>query len=420
MEPRTSHFWNATRDTVLLAALFAGLNYLLDRADPGWLALNPTPWLLLPLLIGARYGIVSGSLVGALGAAALVFILARRDGMSEQSVALAHLYPLTALVLAGFLAGEMHQILAGRRRQLEGDNHRLVTRADLLEAELKLMRDARHDLQNQLALHNAPLACLDLDLRKIALLPAPEVHEALLHLLARAASVTSAAVYQSGGSTLQRLAVLNPVPALAETLRADGSPLVSRALAEQSIAAYSDPARIPQGEPFLCAVPWAWGSSSGLLLIQDMPLDACTWQNFSRIEVMLHWAFKIRDHTAALAPRDAASCRIVPLEEFLMMVAQLLETEQRHCLPSSMLRLDPATAGGSVDIARLRPLIPAGTVATGLPEGGHAVLLPFNSMSEAEALMRSISEKEPAVRATHFLIEGPARAQDVWAQVVGS
>ena len=420
MEQRTSHFWNSARDGVLLAALLAGLNFLLNRADPGWLALNPTPWLLLPLLVGARYGVVSGSVAGALGAAALVLLRARQDGMSEQSFALAHLYPLTALVLAGFLSGEMHQILAGRRRQLEAENHRLTTRADLLEAELKLMRDARHDLQNQLALHNAPLACLDLDLRKIATLPPAEVHEALLHLLARATSVTSAAMYETAGSALHSVAVLNPVPALAATLRPDASPLVAKALAEQSIAAYSDPARIPLDEPFLCAVPWAWGSARGLLLIQDMPLDACTWQNFARIEVMLHWAFKMRDHLATLAVADGSSCRIVPLEEFLMMIAQLLETEQRHCLPSSMLRLDPAAESGSVDIARVRSLIPAGTIATAMPAGGHAVLLPFTSMSEAEALMRLIREKEPAVRATNFLIEGPARAQDVWAQVVGS
>lgn len=419
MEQRTNHFWNFARDAVLLAALLAGMNFLLNRADPGWLALNPTPWLLLPLLIGARYGIVSGSIAGALVAAALVFIRARQDGISEQSFALAHLYPLTALVLAGFLAGEMHQILAGRRRQLEAANQQLTTRADLLEAELNLMRDARHDLQNQLALHNAPLAGLDLDLRKIATLPPAEVHGALLHVLARAASVTSAAIYESAGSVLRSVATLNPVPALAATLRPDASPLVAKALAEQSIAAYSDPARIPRDEPFLCAVPWAWGSARGLLVIQDMPLDACTWQNFSRIEVMLHWAFKIRDHLPALAP-DGSSCRMAPLEEFLVMIAQLLETEQRHCLPSSMLRLDPATAGGSVDIARLRSLIPAGTVATAMPAGGHAVLLPFTSMSEAGALMRLISEKEPSVRATNFLIEGPARAQDVWAQVVGS
>ncbi|MCB1088648.1 MAG: hypothetical protein KDM63_16540, partial [Verrucomicrobiae bacterium] len=55
----------ATADAIVLALLLAGTNWLIDKADPGWQRLNPTPWLLLPLFLGGRYGI-GGGLTGAL------------------------------------------------------------------------------------------------------------------------------------------------------------------------------------------------------------------------------------------------------------------------------------------------------------------------------------------------------------------
>ena len=43
-------------DAVLVAAAIVGANLLFDRAHPGWANLNPSPYLLLPILLGGRYG----------------------------------------------------------------------------------------------------------------------------------------------------------------------------------------------------------------------------------------------------------------------------------------------------------------------------------------------------------------------------
>lgn len=51
-------------DAVLVAVVIVGANLLFDRAHPGWINLNPSPYLLLPILLGSRYGFVPGILAG--------------------------------------------------------------------------------------------------------------------------------------------------------------------------------------------------------------------------------------------------------------------------------------------------------------------------------------------------------------------
>ena len=45
----------AFRDVLLLGAVLALINYLAALSDFGWMRLNPSPWLLLPALIGVRF-----------------------------------------------------------------------------------------------------------------------------------------------------------------------------------------------------------------------------------------------------------------------------------------------------------------------------------------------------------------------------
>ena len=49
-----------------LFGLLALVNWMVSPADPGWLSLNPTPWLVLPVLFGVRYGVACGFGAGLL------------------------------------------------------------------------------------------------------------------------------------------------------------------------------------------------------------------------------------------------------------------------------------------------------------------------------------------------------------------
>ena len=59
-------------DGLLVAGALASINLWVAPDDFGWLNQNPSPYLLLPILIGARFGFVSG--IGA-GASAVFIIV---------------------------------------------------------------------------------------------------------------------------------------------------------------------------------------------------------------------------------------------------------------------------------------------------------------------------------------------------------
>lgn len=407
------------RDALLLGVLLFGLNFVLGRVDAGWVNLNPTPWLLLPLLIGARYGVTPGAATGLLTALGLSVVRSRLDGIEPWTFATGQRHLLTGLVLGGFLAGQLNQLLRGDSGRLLRDCDQLKDQVMRLRCELGLVNETRHELQQRLALHNAPFACLDTDLRKLISLPPDEILGALLQLLHRLAGVTSAGFYALEGRTLLRQAVIHPTAPLAESIPLAQSPLAARALEENSIASLAQPMDGSRSQPFLTAIPWTYQEHKGVLLIQDMPLEFFEWRNLARIEVILHWALTMRRH-AELFGRGAAAQRLLPLEDFMMLIAEALETEQSHGLPSTALRFEFAEADRADlgDGRQLTSALPISAMTTRTPDGGFASLLPFTSAEGAETIAKSIKEQHPSLRVTHHLIVGPSTLEEIWTRIL--
>ncbi len=407
------------RDASLLGALLAALNFVLARGDAGWLELNPTPWLLPAVLIGARYGATPGTVTGLLAVLGISLVRSGIEGVEPWAFATAHRYTFTSLVLGGFLAGQLNQMLRGDTAKLKAGNDHLTGQVERLHSELGLVNETRHELQQRLALHNAPLACLDSDLRKLVSLPADEIFSALLQLIHRLSGVTSAGMYTRDGDTLRRDAVIHATPPLAASIPLAQSRLATKALEAGSIASLSHPLESSKEQPFLTAIPWSYDGRRGVLLIQDMPLESFEWRNLSRIEVILHWALTMRSHAESFS-EGLTSRKLLPLEDFMMLLAQALETEQTHHLSSAVVRFDVAKGDASIsgDGRQITGLLPATAITTRAPDGGFVSLLPFASDHSAEALAKSIKEKLPALRTSHYMVVGPAKLEELWTRIL--
>lgn len=409
------------RDTLLLGILLAGLNYVLAHDDPGWLSLNPTPWLLLPLLIGARYGVTSGILTGLLTGAAIIAVRSYLEGLDPWAFASQNRYPITCLAILGLLAGELNHLLRGDSHKLRSDLDRASSQVERLDAEIGLLRETRHELQRTLALHNAPLACLDNELKKVVSMPPDDTFAAILDVLHRLAGISSAAIYRQDGNQLLREAALHPTAPLKTSLVIDQTPLAARALEEKHIAAVTHPLESSAVQPFLAAVPWAFRQHSGVLLIQDMPLESLEWSNLARVEVVLHWALTLRTHLESMGSSGPVG-RLVPVEDFMILLAQALETEKAHALPSSFIRFDPApdSTALSADGRTLLAKLPPHTLTTRLPSGSFATLLPFVSDEAADHLATEVRHQFPGLRSSHSVISSPTTVEALWTSVLQS
>ncbi len=409
------------RDVIVVGGMLAVLNLWMARSDFGWIKLNPTPWILLPILIGSRYGLTPGVVSGLLSGLAITLVQARAAGVPEPAFAQQHSFFFTSLVLGGFLAGEMNRLHRARTRALLESNTHLEDQSARLGAELELARETRQELQHHLALLNAPLASLDEDLRKVITEPPAQLQDRLLAVLHQHTRISSAAIYKTEGENLQRLSALQPSRPLAEVLRLEETPLAAQSLQEQAIASVPDPLQTTAAQPFLAAIPWTDATGSGILLVQDMPLQAYNWANLAKIQLIASWAFSLSRLRSDLHEPNG-QLKLLPQDEFLLQVDRLLAAEQTHHLPSVIVRADFAQASDAANGKASRVLlqaVPPTALCTQLSNHGSLMmLLPFAGEPEARALGQILSGAGPEVRLSHYLVVGPVTLNDFWAHVM--
>lgn len=406
------------RDVALLSALLAGINYLAARSDFGWLSLNPSPWLLLPALIGVRYGVLAGVLAGLASGAGIAAVHSGLNTSGTHQYVQQHSYFFALLILTGYLAGECQRLLRRENKELTDQTKRERDQNDRLRAELDIVREARQQLQQHLALHHAEMACLDDDLRKVIAGNEAGLFDRFLIAAQAQAQVISAAFYRRTGGTLSQMAVLNGSERLGPTLSLAETPLARRALEERVQVSVSSAVECSLTQPYLAALPFEDNEGQGLLLIQDMPLQTFDWAHLARLELMLNWVLALRLHRDELAGEGQ---QLAAIHAFRSVVESALIAEQVHHVPSVVVRADFNDSAAAQDskIRRLllKPLPPT-AVASQLTSGGSLlVLLPFGGEMEAATLLREWQGTGVALRTSHYLVAGPAGLEEFWQHV---
>ena len=384
------------RDAVTLAGVFALMNFLTAPTDPGWLALNPSPWVVLPLLTGARYGFRWGFLSGAAASLLLLatLLVTRIDTISAHSLF------FLALPTVGLLAGEAHALFATKLAERDDAVETLTTQRDHLGADLEVAEDVRHQLQERLALLNADTAALDLQLRALFEPGAGPVFPHLLRLLRDTAGVTDAALYQIEGGQLTRASLLGNAEALPDSLPLAETEIAHLAVTRQSLVTCRQVwATVPaQNSPWLAALPWptASGASRYLLLIHRMSFHAVNWRTFSRIQMICRWVaqfMELRRLDGTSEP--TAGPLIVAPELFRVTAANAAAAHREHSLPSTTVTFRLAPGATAEHAARLGTLIApqlrTTDLATQYADGTIEVLLTFDGPRDADRFTQRVN-----------------------------
>jgi hypothetical protein len=411
-------FFVASRDLLAICVVVALANLLLDPPDPGWLALNPTPWLLPAALIGARYGFSSGLLSGLVVALLLGFTRSRMQGLEFNELLRDQPYFFLSIVVTGAVAGELGRLLHRRGASALKTSALLEEENARLRHQLHVTDETRHQLQQQLVLFNAPMCALDDELGALFAYPKDEFPHQLLRVLHRLTGITSAGIYVVDNARLAQVTALHPTPPLAATLSLRDTPLAEKALSAGALASVPDATELTQAQPFLAAFPWLdHMGRTCVLLIQDMPLEAFNLQNLARLELILSWASAIAVMRLNFSSR-IIECHTASHEDFLVLLSEAIEAGRVHRLPSTVLRFDFESAE-SVPVA-LR-LLPNTAVTTQLhTKSSVVVLLPFSGEMEAQQARRAITSLSPATRSQHYVISGDIATRDLWATLQNS
>lgn len=406
--PTTRRAW---ADLLILLVLLGTLNFFTKGvSDFGWLGMNPSPWLLVPLFLGARYGfkwgVGAGFLVGGIiFVVRMVMAISHDDGQSLLSIITDNLFFFLSLPGTGFITGETQGLLSKQLAGTEAQVVTLQTKEEHLEADLDVAEEARFQLQERLALFGAEHSNLDRQLRALFEPTAGAIFPNLLRLLRDIGAVTDAAVYAVDKDQLKRIGLIGEDEKLPETLSLAETEIAKLATERKCLTTVKE---LWQEAPdlnssFIAALPWLGGGGSvaAILLIHRMQFLGTTWRNLSRIQMICRWVAQYVDLRvqASNEPSQLAgnTGALIVSQRSLKSTLQLAETTHREWqLPSTQATFE-FTEPVTEQVAKLLPQAVAKAMRStdvGSLEGDPAqpvfkVLMPMDGVHDAEKLLDS-------------------------------
>lgn len=395
---------NVAVDVSILAVLLVGANLVIDRAHPGWANLNPSPYILLPLLIGGRYGFTVGLLSGA---ATSVLIVAWQVAAGHGSVrsVLGHTpFLLASLPFLGGVAGELFHWL--RREQLTTAAQLEKARVSVrrLDADVRYLRGVKDELDRTVAARDGEVSTLDAELRRLYATPSAEIPEAILQFLKRQVRLADAALYAVDAidQPLRRLHAVGNESHLPEMLPTEDRLILRLAVSRGSLVTLPELLRHsspPENERILLAAPLpdADDQVRTLLVVTGLPFISFTPQSANLIALICEWGGEVLDLASGAAGRYRVAAgtenqRIFTRAHLLHLFRLSLDAYERHRLPSSVVVFELPGAAGD-DQSRFEKVllgaVRAGDFAAELDwEHPHlAVLLPLTGERGANIFM---------------------------------
>jgi hypothetical protein len=407
---KESHLRQVIRDLVVLALILLAANYVIHRDQPGWTILNPSPYLVIPVLLGGRYGFKAG-VIGAVGACLCIFIAEMTFGDRNFKYLIEDQYfLLVSTLIAAAISGALHSFLGSKRDGIETENAELSAQCAELKRSLEVSREAQHLLQQNLALQGAEVCSFDLELRRLFDPEAGPILPATLELLNRFSGVSDAAFYtvDAKSGKLTQEARMGSKSALPDVLNLHEVAIANAALdADKMITCKEIWKDTPDlRNTYIAALPWKneEDTTVRLLLIHRMPFNSVNWQNFARIQLVCDWVSSIDGVTTGCAA-DRVALEIKE-KKFDQFVEKAVDTAAKNSLPSTVIIFTAAVLG-SMSAGELRSLITPHLRSSDLFTVGEgtsprlSVLLPMEGERDAslltEKVLKSIPDAEKAL-----------------------
>ena len=294
---RPSHPWI---DGLVLFLLFGGLNVVAFPEQLGWQAINPNPYLLIPVLLGGRYG--SGAGLYAAGATVLLFFIYGFCGdpaFSPEACLRENAVLFFSLFVFGLASGEVQTFFRKKAGSMELLLERSRTDLKNLDRDIRRIARVNRELQERLLVSDNRTFAIDMEIRSLYECRTDELWEKALIVLERTENVTSAALYGPPGADGE-LALRGSIGGdarLRSSLAPGDSALVDECLDRGELTALPELlARGAEGsEEFLFAKPLSAeeGGLLGVLVVAGMPFLHLDAGALARIDLTMDWISEI-------------------------------------------------------------------------------------------------------------------------------
>jgi diguanylate cyclase (GGDEF)-like protein len=183
---------------MLLALLFLVIiNVLFFPEDPGFLSVEPHPFLFLTIFIAARYGTFDGFVSGLLCAMVYsAYLLGNTDIRTLFTTLEWHrLVPAYLFVIMGLILGELKEMGNREVSLYRKEAQRLRLQIEDLKTELNVCKQAKEELQKKILSSDDPLAEFRDSATKLQSLDENQTYSAIVDLVKKFCGAETLGVY---------------------------------------------------------------------------------------------------------------------------------------------------------------------------------------------------------------------------------
>jgi hypothetical protein len=336
-------------DAVLIGGALVAANFIFGADALGWPELNPSPYLLLPVLIGGRYGFTAGILAGAGTSALVAALLGAGSGEPFADTLAAHVYLLASLVFLGGVAGELFGWFRREQAQANAQLDKLQNSVRRLDADVRHLRGLKDEFDRAVAARDGEISTLDAELRRLYTTSRDDLPAAILGFLKRQVRLVDAALYEcTDTGRLRRASLFGRERHLPEAIDPATCPMVRHAIDRRSLVLLPEllhQQEIPAEENILLAAPLcdADGRVLAVVAVAGLPFINFNTQTADLIALICGWSGEVLDLAGGAA---AGRYRVVPgresqriftREHFRHLLSLAFEATRGHRLPSSVV-----------------------------------------------------------------------------------
>ena len=180
-------------------AILLAINVFYFPEDPGYLSVQPHPFLFLVILIASRYGTFDGFVAGLLSA--LVYIVyawwGREPGVVVQAFDWTEVIAPYLFIVVGVVLGE---IRASASREVDKARHEVAVLEDRVKALRKdneVLAQVKDELQKTVLSAEDPLAHFYDSARRLSISRPEETYAAIVDLVAKFTGAEKFAIYEA-------------------------------------------------------------------------------------------------------------------------------------------------------------------------------------------------------------------------------
>ena len=430
----------APLDAVVLAAFLVALNFWIAPNDPGWLILNPSPYLILPMLIGGRFGFLPGIGAGVLATAIIAagqIWLKKVDPVASLN---SDRFLYSCLVLTGGICGELQHFFNGKLKRLTEMQDTFQARIKKLDNELYFLREAKLEVDRIIATHDSGLSTLDTEVRELYLIKDDQFYQQVLALLNRQAAVTDAAIYLlQPNRQLLRQAMIGNENSLPQQVALSEVEMALLAVERKTAISIAEFWKLgaTRPEPYLICLPFLDLDENpvAVLMITGMPFFALNQKSVHLITVICKWASRVIQAKKAADGNfrlvDGDQRHKIFTKKILKRNLELASlSHQTHHLPSTLVFFSLPGLPLTLQLAFERAIIPcvrAGDFAAQLDLDfpNLALLLPLtgeriaqNSVRAALAQLSKDAELSRAVEHRIFTLDEWENGEQLWRELL--